>query len=1324
MADDERLTALFAAAHDRVQAVMNGGDGEVVLGADAMDEAAELHAAMGRSSSAFYYTGLLAWLRFAARRDPRDILDLMLALRVFAVWFEHDPEHVPSRIQSVLRVEVPESVEPAVEGAPVHPYQLNAVAIDLLTSGPPELAVVSVALSRAAILIALPDGELIPALFQNLGAALVSLGLATDDPEILEEAVAVQRAAVDRVSKDGYLTPMCLACLALALGYLHEHSRDRRHLGEALAAMERALELTRHDDPELPDRLSDHAQLLLSKHACSGELEDAHQAHSSIGLALALTTADHPRRAVYEEVGRVTGLAVVAHFSMKEEPGRSPTMATVNEALEEIATLRGELAELADGDPLERAVTTSVLALKHERRWSRMGTLEDLEEAIRHYHAALNQLPEDHGRYAESTQGLIFCLMARYRLFAAIEDLEEVVALERRLVTVRETGSAARHAVQLVELANVLMGRYELRGDAADFEEALRCGETAVEVAEEGGEAWLLARATVAQALLIRHRDRDDTSTDRFDDLERAVDWLEAAVDGLPADHVNAGVALQNLAAALTARYYEHGALTDLDSAAERLREAYAAVRLHPEQRIRDHEPGLMLGHVLHQRWLRHGAFSDLDEAVAVTRQVVRAVPDGWSDRDGVRVRLVRLLLARYGRTGIRADLTEASRLARQAVRETPGDDLRALNRTRAALADALLTTLPGEPGPTPENTAEAVGLRRQAHTSAPTPETSVGLARALHAHHRATAAGGPPPDEARHLLETALPNERGRRPEALAALGALLGQSPDPSARERAKECFREVALMTDAAPAERLEAAQSWAELLASQAKWEQAAKAYQVALALLPQLAPHTLERTDREHGLGSATGLASDAAACLLRMDRSETAIRLWEAGRGVLWEKQTETRGDLAALRAAAPRLARSYEELRERLDAQDRVGSLTDPSTPYGWQSDLEAQPGTAAEQRRRLGQQWQSLLEEIRSLEAFADFPRLPGERDIPHSGVTGPVVAILTSTYGSCAVVLGPDGAMDRVPLPELTPGMAAEYTDRLNGALKEVVDPQLRHERRRAAEDSIAAVLEWLGAAVTGPVLAALGYGPVAAGEPLPRLWWVPDGALAQLPLHAAGTALQKVCSSYALTLGTLRRASANNAMPPAPRVLAVAMPQTPGAGPIEGAAAEARHLAERYGAQVLAGERATHDVVCAALPDYEVVHFACHSDGSGLLLQDHRTRPLTVFEISRLELPRAKLAYLSACTTSLGPRQLADEAVHLAAAFQQAGFPHVIGTLWSVEDAVAKSLCAEVYDALPSLDTTSAAEALHRATRDLSERYPDSPSLWAAFVHFGP
>jgi CHAT domain-containing protein len=46
-------------------------------------------------------------------------------------------------------------------------------------------------------------------------------------------------------------------------------------------------------------------------------------------------------------------------------------------------------------------------------------------------------------------------------------------------------------------------------------------------------------------------------------------------------------------------------------------------------------------------------------------------------------------------------------------------------------------------------------------------------------------------------------------------------------------------------------------------------------------------------------------------------------------------------------------------------------------------------------------------------------------------------------------------------------------------------------------------------------------------------------------------------------------------------------------------------------------------------------------------------------------------RAQLAFLSACQTARNPaRDLLDEAIHLASAFQLAGYPHVVGTLWSV------------------------------------------------------
>ena len=104
------------------------------------------------------------------------------------------------------------------------------------------------------------------------------------------------------------------------------------------------------------------------------------------------------------------------------------------------------------------------------------------------------------------------------------------------------------------------------------------------------------------------------------------------------------------------------------------------------------------------------------------------------------------------------------------------------------------------------------------------------------------------------------------------------------------------------------------------------------------------------------------------------------------------------------------------------------------------------------------------------------------------------------------------------------------------------------------------------------------------------------------------------------------------------------------------------------------------------------------------------------------ISRLDLPRAALAYLSACSTSRGSERLADEAVHLAGACQLAGFPQVVGTLWEVGDRTSGRVTRDVYRALAAGGATTAAHALHDAVRALRGTGA-SPLKWAPYVHVG-
>ena len=172
------------------------------------------------------------------------------------------------------------------------------------------------------------------------------------------------------------------------------------------------------------------------------------------------------------------------------------------------------------------------------------------------------------------------------------------------------------------------------------------------------------------------------------------------------------------------------------------------------------------------------------------------------------------------------------------------------------------------------------------------------------------------------------------------------------------------------------------------------------------------------------------------------------------------------------------------------------------------------------------------------------------------------------------------------------------------------------------------------------------------------------------------------LNRVVSSYTPAIRALAHARARPSPAPggtAPAVghtaLIVALPDTPNAPALPGVRAEVDLLRSLLpDADVLAGPGATRDTVLTALPGHPVAHFACHGssdwadpDASHLLLHDHDTHPLTISEISRLDLASAGLAYLSACSTTDSVPRLADEAVRITAAFQLAGYQHVIGTL---------------------------------------------------------
>ncbi|EHA58496.1 hypothetical protein MGG_08677 [Pyricularia oryzae 70-15] len=310
-----------------------------------------------------------------------------------------------------------------------------------------------------------------------------------------------------------------------------------------------------------------------------------------------------------------------------------------------------------------------------------------------------------------------------------------------------------------------------------------------------------------------------------------------------------------------------------------------------------------------------------------------------------------------------------------------------------------------------------------------------------------------------------------------------------------------------------------------------------------------------------------------------------------------------------------------------------------------------------------------------------------------------------------------------------------------------------------------------LEWLWDSVVNPILNSLGFYKPSSSDQLPHIWWIPTGIASHLPLHAAGyhlkctgeTALDRVASSYASSVKSIIHSRRRPFQPASDRQtrhsVVVSMKNTPKLEPLRHADAEIDEVLAACKSMGISGKRPQKckPDLSLALQDCEIFHFAGHGGAdqleplhSKLLLDDWDSDPFTVAALeSNPALNPPFLAYLSACGTGqILDQSSVDESIHLANAFQLAGFRHVIGTLWSVDDALCVDMARIVYELLQKrgMDDECVSRALHHATRTLRDGWVDATDvgrgtrhaqidavasdelereqpLWAPYVHFG-
>ena len=789
----------------------------------------------------------------------------------------------------------------------------------------------------------------------------------------------------------------------------------------------------------------------------------------------------------------------------------------------------------------------------------------------------------------------------------------------------------------------------------------------------------------------------------------------------------------------LSLQYRKTGDLSNLDEAIATQRRA---IEMWPDSQDLDFAP--VLAWTLAARYRHSGDSAALDEAISLYRQAIRRPPGEREIHATYWSGLGWTLQLLFERNGDPAVIEEAATAHRRAVTLSPVNDYNH-GITWTNLGDTLLAKHGMDDSP--EILEEAIGAYRNALATIPAThyersEVLASLGRSLYEQSR--TSGPASVDEAITVFEEALATsslERPNRPEyALGLASALMSRyrsSGIAEDRDKAMLVLSKTAQATTGVPWLRLAAFRRLGEISAQSGQWDDAIPAFSAAVDLLPLIAPIHLRRADQEYTLAQWPGVASDAAACVLRQSPAaeEMALRLLERGRGILVSHALKSGSVLSWLRDRDPALAARLEWLYRELSPESHAPAVPPPDSGNQAAQLMQAH---SSDRPHFLGRELSIVQSQVSDLAETDRYVAEPSMEDLRSVAADGPVVTINVSDYGSDALILTADG-VEIVRLADVTATAVKEHVVAFLDAQSAAWDSG-RPGARREAEESVSATLGWLWDSVCGPVLDRLGFRREVTSAGGPRVWWLPTGLLSFLPLHAAGhhdqrgkpeppTVMDRVISSYTPTLRSLLLNRGKKTTPGFRRMLAVAVPDSPGHAHLPGVNFEITRIKERFPeATVLQGADARHDEILAGLPDSNWAHFACHAladlvspSASSLIAEDH---PISVLEISNLHIPHGEFAYLSACGTTRGSIALADEAIHLTGAFQLAGYTHVVGTLWPVDDDISMTIADHIYGAVSLVGVPAIAPALHEVVRGLRDNYPRLPSLWASHVHVGP
>lgn len=654
-----------------------------------------------------------------------------------------------------------------------------------------------------------------------------------------------------------------------------------------------------------PELLGDEALQLLERGG--GEVRLLHVALLRRARVVGVETAVAQVRTAVEELPTLVAAGNVALARYRAD-GRATDLDA------SVAAFEAADVCAVPGFP-DRSIVLANLAIALKDRFEATGDEADLRRATTVGEEAVT-LAEEQPDVAVGRAALVnlaSVLLVRYRTERADLDVRRAATLAEQAAALFTCADADRAAV-LTVLGDARLQSYRLTRRRTELEAAVAAFDDAVELDDSPRE-----RSNLGVALSERH-----LATGSFDDLERAITLLTAAVEDTPPRAPERPWRLANLGGALAERYERRGDRRDLDAAIKDFDEATSADRPSPDGV--DWQYNLALG--LRDRYARDGYLPDLDRAVELLEQivVVAARPRVRADRLD---QLAGTLRIRAQRRGDGAELARAVELHRAAAASGPASE-------RVMLLNNLGGTLRAWAGAGGGRAAldEAVRAYRDAAAASSSDDAVyltvlVNLGNGLVDFYDTTGEADRL-NEAIALYTAAVDATDQRSPDRPArlhnrarALQRRHGRYGDLGDRDAAAADYLEACRTADGAVAEvGLRSGLGWSGWAAAQERWREAVEAFDHAVAAADLLERGQVRRTDREVWLRAVAEIPARSASVYCRLGELGSALTRLEWGRArLLADTLAVTRLDLVALDRVRPDLAERYRVAADRLGA-------------------------------------------------------------------------------------------------------------------------------------------------------------------------------------------------------------------------------------------------------------------------------------------------------------------------------------------------------------------------------------------------------------------